>query len=150
MEHMSHHPPISRFLIIAGNKKWRFHGYYEYVVKIRSITGNVIGGQFKGPNIIEILNPKTGVFDTIEYSLPTMNISGMLYGKRIIEWEGLCEFKDENNLLYSYMKFTPAPKFYQKFIEPTDIFRGEITHNDEVIHKICGSPLDNIMFDDEM
>jgi hypothetical protein len=150
MEHMSHHPPISRFLILAGNKKWKFHGYYEYAVKIKSLTGNVVGGQFKGPNILEIYNPLKGIFDVIEYTLPTMNISGMLYGKRVIEWEGICEFKDENNGIYAYLKFTPAPKFYQKFVEPTDIFRGEITQNEQIIHKIYGSPLEKIMFDDEM
>jgi len=150
MEHMSHHPPISRFLILAGNKKWKFHGYYEYAVKIKSLTGNVVGGQFKGPNILEIYNPLKGIFDVIEYTMPTMNISGMLYGKRVIEWEGICEFKDENNGIYAYLKFTLASKFYQKFVEPTDIFRGEITQNEKIIHKIYGSPLEKIMFDDEM
>jgi hypothetical protein len=79
-----------------------------------------------------------------------MNISGMLYGKRIIEWEGISEFKDENNSIYGYLKFTIPPKFYQKFIEATDIFRGEITQNDEIKCSILGSPLDKIMFDDEV
>lgn len=147
---MSHHPPISRFLILGANKKWKFYGYYEYAVKIKSITGNVAGGQFKGPNILEIYNKQTGNNDIIEYTLPSMNISGLMYGKRIVEWEGVCEFKDENNGVYAFLKFTPAPKFYQKFVEPTDIFRGEITQNDEVVHKIYGSPLEKIMFDDEV
>lgn len=150
MEHVSHHPPISRFFVISSNKLWRFHGFYEYVAKIKSITGNVVGGQFKGPNIIEIYNKKTGIYDLIQYSLPTMNITGMMYGKRIIEWEGVLEFKDEINNIYAFLKFTPAPKFYQKFVEPTDIFRGELTQNEEIIHKIYGSPIDKLMFDDEV
>jgi hypothetical protein len=143
---MSHHPPISRFLVVSGNGAWKYYGYYEYVAKMKSITGNVVGGQFKGPNVVEFL--PSG--DKIEFYFPIMNINGMMYGKRIIEWEGTINFIDNKNNIRANLSFTPSPKFYQKFKEPNDILRGEILQGDKVIHKIYGSPLGQLMFDNEV
>jgi hypothetical protein len=148
---MSHHPPISRFLIISSNNTWKFHGYYEYTAKIKSLTGNTAGGQFKGPNIIEFINPlNMNNNDRIVFNYPSSNIHGLMYGRRIMEWEGNLEFIDEKNKLTATLSFTPSPKFYQKFKEPNDTLRGEIKQNDKHIHKIYGSPLDKLMFDEEM
>lgn len=161
LEHMSHHPPISRFLIVAGNKKWRFYGYYEYVVKLKSLAGNSMGGYFRGPNIVEFFNDSTKLTDhseestqkqrdTITFNFPNMNIHGTMYGRRLVEWEGEVKFLDQiNNISASYL-FTPAPKFYQSFKEPHDLVRGEIKHYDKIVSKIFGSPIDRLLIDDKL
>ena len=144
IEHMSHHPPISRFLLISQNN-WKIYGYYEYIAKLKGFTGNVIGGCFKGPNCIDFGND-----DVITYNLPSMNISGLMYGRRIMEWEGRMEFLDKKNNIKAFLNFTPPPSFFKKFIEPTDIFRGELLVDDIVVHSIEGSPIRSIKFDNEM
>ena len=54
------------------------------------------------------------------------------------------------NNITAFLNFTPAPSFFRKFIEPTDTFRGELRVNDKVVHKIEGSPIRNLKFDNEM
>lgn len=73
-----------------------------------------------------------------------------MYGKRIVEWEGSLDFHDEKNSITAKLNFTPAPKFFQKFKEPTDVFRGEIKKDENVINKLYGSPLDKLMIDNEV
>lgn len=140
---MSHHPPVSRFLIISVNKDWRYYGYYEYIAKISSLTGNSVSGQFRGPNIVEFIKSN----ETIEFCYPNMNITGLMYGKRIIDWDGEIQFKDYKNDLTANLAFTPAPRFFQKFKEPTDTMRGEIKQQGKLIHKLFGSPIDKLMID---
>jgi hypothetical protein len=115
---MSHHPPISVFYLQGPKNKFKFYGHYEYIAKLKSITGNSVDGQFKGPNTIEFSNG-----EKITFTYPCMSISGLLFGKRIIQWEKGMEFIDHFNNIRAFMNFTPQPHFYQKFKEPTDIFR---------------------------
>jgi hypothetical protein len=144
-EHVSHHPPIARFLILSGNKKWKFYGYYEFVVKLKSLTGNVIGGHFRGPNFLEL---DSG--EKLQFTYPFMNISGLMYGRRNMEWEGSMKFENPSHNISAEINFTPAPGIFQKFKEPTDIFRGELKKGNQILHKIYGSPVDKLLFDGEM
>jgi hypothetical protein len=79
-----------------------------------------------------------------------MNITGLMYGRRVIDWEGTMNFLDENNGLSATIAFTPPPKFFQKFKEATDIFRGELKKDEQILHKIFGSPIDKLIFDSEV
>ena len=115
---MSHHPPVSVFLLLGARNKFKLYGYHEYVARLKSVTGNAVDGQFRGPSTIEFQNG-----EKITYTLPCMSIAGLLYGKRIVQWEKSFEFVDHTNNLKAVLSFTPEPKFYQKFKEPTDIFR---------------------------
>ena len=105
-----------------------------------------MGGQFRGPNIIEFTSSEK-IKEVISFTYPYMNISGLMYGKRTVEWEGSMDFLDVKNSLTAKLNFTPAPKFFQKFKEPTDVFRGDIRQHDVIIHKIYGSPLDKLLID---
>ena len=115
---MSHHPPVSVFYLLGPKNKYKFYGYYEYTAKLKSITGNSVDGQLKGPSTIEFPDG-----EKITFTYPPVSISGLLYGNRIIQWEKSFEFVDHVNNLECVLNFTPEPKFYQKFKEPTDIFR---------------------------
>ena len=109
---MSHHPPISVFYLQGPKNKFKFYGYYEYIARLKSVTGNSVDGQFKGPSTVEFQNG-----DKITYTLPFMCISGLLYGKRIIQWEKGLEFVDHVNNIKAILNFTPEPRFFQKFKE---------------------------------
>jgi hypothetical protein len=112
---------------------------------LKSLTGNSFGGQFRGPNHLELQNG-----DILTFTFPIMNITGLMYGRRIMEWEGSMEFSDKKNDITANLAFTPPPKFYQKFKEPTDVFRGEPKKGEEIVHKIFGSPIDKLVFDSEL
>jgi hypothetical protein len=49
IEHISHHPPISCFIIEHPEKLFRYEGTFEYKVKIGDM-GNSLKGQQVGPN----------------------------------------------------------------------------------------------------
>jgi hypothetical protein len=142
-EHMSHHPPITRFYLLGDG--WKYYGYYEYVVKLKGFTGNVVGGNFRGPNIIEF-SPE----DKVSFIMPNMNITGLTYGRRLVDWDGTMEYNDPKNNIQGHLTFTPPPKFYQSFKEPTDFFRGEIKQDGITVHKLYGSPLNHLTFDDDL
>lgn len=145
LEHISHHPGLSRFLVTSLDNFWKLHGYYEYVACIKGI-GNVACGQFKGPTIIDfpLLNK------TFEFHYPMQNINGMMYGKRIIEWEGEIRFLNAKENTECVLSFTKQRGFLQNFIETTDTIRGFIKHNNLIISKVFGSPLDSLFFDNEL
>ena len=152
IEHMSHHPPISRFYI--KSKNYTIEGYYEFVAKIKSMIGNCINAQYKGYTRIRFNDG-----DIVEYQYPIGVINGIFLGARIIEWEENLNFKyytntNTNNttnteLLYeSNLIFTSKPCFYQSFKEKTDYFNGEIINviTKEVVCNVKGSPIEKLWF----
>ena len=42
IEHTSHHPPVSHFILHDYNKKYKFYGHYEYKAKL-TMNGSVVG-----------------------------------------------------------------------------------------------------------
>lgn len=76
MEHISHHPPISVFLVEHPDGLYKFEGSYEYTAKITDL-GNSVTGRQVGKSKVWF---KDG--SHIEFDLPTMKIYGLLYGKR--------------------------------------------------------------------
>ncbi len=114
MEHTSHHPPISNFLMIDHKKRYTYYGYYEYKASL-SFTGNLSGRQ-EGPNIVRFEDGQI-----ISYSLPKVSISGLLFGDRIIEWVGNMIFKDEKNDLSCKLQFYEGGLFSRK-AHPSDYF----------------------------
>lgn len=114
VEHSSHHPPISHFLMIDSEKLYQYFGYYEYKA---SLKGNALGGKQDGPNYVKF---KDG--QLIKFSLPPIKISGLLWGRRIIEWYGAIEFKDEKNDLYCKLKFYEPDGYFSKRMHSSDYF----------------------------
>lgn len=143
LEHTSHHPPISSFLVTDYNDRYLYYGYYEYKA---SLKGNSLVGRQEGPNNIQFLDDN----QVITYVLPQIAISGLLFGARIIEWFGNIEFKDEKNDLMCKLCFYEGGGFFQKRLHPSDYFEGNITrisNPNEVLSKVTGSWLENIVFD---
>ncbi len=98
MEHTSHHPPISNFLIRDFDKKYEYWGHYEYKA---SLKGNSVAGRQEGANIIRFED--TG--EEIEYDLPPCRISGLLFGARVIEWFGSITFTNKKKDLMAKLNF---------------------------------------------
>lgn len=115
MEHTSHHPPVSNFLIRDFNNKYRIYGHYEYKA---SLKGNSLVGRQEGPNIIEFFDDG----QKIEYVLPQISISGLLFGSRILEWFGSIQFTDVKNDLVCKLQFYEGGGFFQKRLHPSDYF----------------------------
>ena len=99
VEHISHHPPISYFLVEHNGGLYKFYGSYEYTAKLTDF-GNSATGRQVGKNYIEF---KDGT--KIVYEFPYMKIGGLLFGKRTIKFSGKVEFTDQKNGLEAVLKF---------------------------------------------
>ena len=89
-------------------------GSYEYKAALR---GNSVIGNYQGPNIIEFKNG-----DRITFELPPCKVSGLIYGKRIIEWQEAMVFHDKKNKITGNIKFDESGSLFSKRQHPSDYF----------------------------
>lgn len=87
---MSHHPPITNFILEGLNGSYQFSGFFEYKVwpgGLNSIKGARVGKQivsFADGGLISIKDP-------------TIEIQGMAYGDRVFNLGGVGHIKDHIN-----------------------------------------------------
>lgn len=143
LEHISHHPPICRFLVMSN--RFVLEGSYQFEAKIKSLSGNVVKGQFLGTNRVRF---KDG--ECVEFVYPVGSISGLMYGNREMNWEGEWTFKDKRNRISCQLEFTKKAGYFESQIEPTDVFTGEIFVKGARMCKVKGSPVRNLTFDGEV
>jgi hypothetical protein len=127
VEHISHHPPISCFLVEHQGGLYRYYGSYEYTAKLTDL-GNSATGRQVGKNIIEFIDGTK-----ITYEFPFMKIGGLLFGKRTIKFSGTVIFKDEKNSLVGQLKFNSEGGVFKKREGPVDEFTGTIIQDGNVI-----------------
>jgi hypothetical protein len=80
LEHTSHHPPISHFLLEGPNKSYRMYGYYEFC---GSFGANSFVSGLRGPCTIEFADG-----NTLRFNGPDFKIGGSMYGDRTVEPTG--------------------------------------------------------------
>jgi len=119
-EQVSHHPPISNWEVIGPNESFHFYGSGELTASFR---GNSIKGHQQGVHYVDF--PDGG---SIRYSLPEVWVRGIMWGERIIEYEGLVEFLDKKNSISAQVKISPDTGgwFAWKKKLPTDYIEGAI------------------------
>lgn len=161
MEHTSHHPPISNYMI-EGPKatNYKFYGANEFVGNIKS-AGNILNILFKGPNTVEFPNGEKVIF-TNQIS----KVKGLMYGDKLIFMEGNLEVVDEENGLKAFIFMEPK-KWEVYETDDQNAFEGIIYEYDpslaqksppdkvssikDCTDKICdvyGSWLENLVIDD--
>jgi len=115
---------VTNFLVVGPKDAWKFYGFGEWHA---SFHGNTVKGHQRGPHFVEF--PDGTV---ITYSLPWMNVHGIMYGDRIIEYDGTMDFRDEKNGLTCDLEINPKEEgsfwsgWFSKNKLPTDYFKGQI------------------------
>lgn len=161
MEHTSHHPPISSYLIEGPkNANYKFYGNNEFVGNIKS-GGNILSILFRGPNVIEFPDEQK-----IKFSNQSNKVKGLMWGDKLICMEGNLEFIDEENNLKAIVFMEPKkqeistsedPNYYEGVIyeynpdikvkSPPDHVSA-IKDSVEQISHLYGSWLENLIIDD--
>lgn len=126
-EHISHHPPITCFLVEHHDGLYKYHGSYEYTAKLTDFGNSVTGRQI-GKNHIEF---NDGTKITFEY--PFMKIGGLLFGKRTIKFSGSVKFEDIKNGMTAELKFNSEGGMFKKSQGPVDEFSGGIYTGDSIV-----------------
>lgn len=161
MEHTSHHPPISNYLLEGPpGSDYKFYGSNEFVGNIKS-AGNILNIIFRGPNVIEFPNG-----DVITFTNPASKVKGLMMGDKLIFMEGVVEFYDETNSIKSVIFMEPKKRELEETDDP-NYFEGVIYEYDpakttknlpdkisaikDMDDKICdvyGSWLENLVIDE--
>ena len=120
-EQVSHHPPISSFLLYG--QQYKMIGKYEANASLHanSCTVNIFGS----PRVIY----KNGA--VIYCSIPCANIGGTSFGQRTFNYEGKMFAYEPNHMLVCEVTFNPDKKglvggLFSKQANPNDYFSGGI------------------------
>ena len=120
MEHISHHPPISCYLIEGpAEYNYRLYGSVEFKGGIKS-AGNLLNISFQGKNFIEL--PDGHI---IEFHFPTTRVSGLMWGERTVNMEGNCVMIDHKKNHKAVIVFNPPKPKFDTTVGPT-CFEGQI------------------------
>eukprot|EP01103_Thecamoeba_quadrilineata_P019714 TRINITY_DN8109_c0_g1_i1.p1 TRINITY_DN8109_c0_g1~~TRINITY_DN8109_c0_g1_i1.p1 ORF type:complete len:366 (-),score=67.74 TRINITY_DN8109_c0_g1_i1:58-1155(-) len=125
-EQTSHHPPVSNWQLFGPDKCYHLHGYGEWTASFR---GNYVKGQQKGVHVVDF---KDG--NTIKYLLPEVWVRGIVYGERVVEYDGVFHFRDKKNKLGCQIHINPPQEGTGFFFgwgatkkkNPSDYFTGTI------------------------
>lgn len=91
VEHTSHHPPISNYLLIG--KGWKYYGRQEFCVK-NNTTFNCVDIVYKGPQVIEYTDGHR-----IYFKLPVFKMANLIIGDLNQKFVGVLKFIDPKNNL---------------------------------------------------
>jgi len=124
MEHTSHHPPISNYLI-EGPKDapYTFHGNNEFVGNIKS-RGNILNILFKGPNTITFPDG-----EEITFYNHTNKVKGLLSGAKLISMDSILTVVNEEKGLKTAIFMEPKAKEVQDDEDP-NYFEGVLYYSD--------------------
>ncbi|ETW01036.1 hypothetical protein H310_06667 [Aphanomyces invadans] len=88
----------------------------------------------------------------IELNLPSLRVSGLLWGDRVLDLVGTIHFQDKANGLACDLKlnFDEHKSMFSSSKLPTDHFRGTILHDGETVCDVTGSWLDELRVGDEV
>jgi len=172
MEHTSHIPCVSNFLIVDSEDLYKFHGYCDISVEgmMKILFNNNLTMLQKGKCTVTLKT--TG--QTISYHYPKVIIGGMIFGKRYVLMDGHMKFEDRENNLKAVIMFNKSHKnlknrrfhdiygqifhcqysnkdkeksFYEEKLSKSSTFP---TDNKLIFSQITGSWLENIVFDNEI
>jgi hypothetical protein len=101
-EHVSHHPPVDSFFILAAN--YVIFGFTELdgAIKFNSLLGS-----FKGPTTVKFQDGQSVIFHQ-----PKFRLEGMLWGDRTLSWEGEFKFEDPKNNWVAILHIGADPRGY--------------------------------------
>jgi hypothetical protein len=169
MEHTSHTPPVSHYLMLDPDGLYKFHGYCDISLEgtMKILFNNSVTMALKGKNTVYLKNTN----QTISFQYPKMILGGMIYGQRYVVVDGFMKFEDRENNMKAYIYFNKNHANLK--LRRVHDFYGQIYHHQfskkkETFHEekmpknpfpsdkkltyseITGSWLENIIFDNEI
>jgi hypothetical protein len=169
VEHTSHIPPISNYLINDKDGLYKLYGYCDISVEgaMKVLFNNYMYCVPKGKCSIYLKNTN----QTIHYQNPRVVLGGMIIGSRYAYWDGHMKFEDRENGLKAIIWFNSShPNLKNRRIHDIygQIFKHDYTKDKkkefyeaklsksslpdpkDVICNITGSWLEYLVFDEKI
>jgi hypothetical protein len=122
VEHISHHPPISSYLIEGPSEyAFRMYGSVEFKANVKN-KGNQINIFFDGSNYVEFPDGHK-----MEFYYPTTRVGGLMWGERTLNIDGTGIIIDKKNGTKGVVVFNPH--------KPRNSFTQLPTHFEGLIYK---------------
>lgn len=106
IEHVSHHPVKSAFTVTGPKGLYQLSGVYEFE---SSTSRNAIVNHQLGSAKVVFQDGHA-----ISYTVPQIKMSGLLFGKRVVELTGACKFTDTKHHLVADITFGANTSFLSK------------------------------------
>ncbi|KAF0684760.1 Aste57867_23275 [Aphanomyces stellatus] len=116
----------------------------------------VVNGSMQTNSIVQVLQGPVKVSfedgSSIEFTLPSLRMSGMLWGERVMEVFGTISFHDKTHGLACDLRLNPDEHkgLFASNKAPTDYFRGTLKAADNDVCAVSGSWLDELKFGDKV
>lgn len=124
MEHTSHHPPISNFLLEGPpDYPFKFYGNNEFVGNIKN-RGNMLTILFKGPNTVEFPDG-----DRYTFYNHVNKVRGLMFGDKLISMDGILTVEQEDSDLKACILMEPQKREIEDSEDP-NYFEGIIYRSD--------------------
>lgn len=171
MEHSSHTPCVSNYLVVDSDGLYKYYGYYDISLEgtMKMLLTNYITCVQKGKHNIYLKT--TG--QTITYHYPKVVLGGMIYGSRYVLWDGHMKFEDRENNLKAIVCFNKSHSNlknrrihdiygqifthdFSKEKKQKEFFESKLPKNafptdkSKVLSEITGSWLEHIIFDNSI
>ncbi|CAK4243512.1 unnamed protein product [Aphanomyces euteiches] len=125
--------------------------------KYRIASYTVVNGGMQTNSLVMVFNGNVRVQFTadggvVEFTLPSVRMSGLLWGERIIELAGTILFQDKANDISCELRLNPDEHkgMFASNKAPTDYFRGSLVAKGDVLCDVSGSWLEEIRFGDKV
>jgi hypothetical protein len=153
LEQTSHHPPITHWELVSNAGQFTLSGYGQISA---GLSGpNTLYATKKGRCMIKFFDGTV-----IEYDLPSLQISGLVMGERIMNFVGKFSLRDLTHQLVCECEFTTKKSIVGSLASwwsasdslPTDFFNASIRHDQSTaageLAKGIGSWLEYVAFND--
>ncbi len=122
--------------------RWKVKGSWDLITLFK---GNIIETSWHGPTTVVFSNGSR-----VRYTMPTVLMTGVMWGERVTEIVGEMIFSDHQNNLECRLRFNPYVKtgvesLFKKTV--SDHVRGEVLYRNKVVSVAEGSWLDGLYFD---
>lgn len=172
MEHTSHTPCVSNYLMVDPEGLYSYYGFFDINTEgaVKMLFNNCLTMVIRGKHNIYL----KGTGQTISFQLPKIILGGMIHGNRYVLFDSHMKFEDRENNIKATICFNKShSNIKNKRIHD---FYGEIFHHDHSKHSkkkdaffeeklpkhgfpssdknvystITGSWLENIVFDNKI
>lgn len=123
-EQISHHPPISAFLMLGNG--YKIQGSFEIAA---SMHPNSVTGKQLGLGKVSFLNKGGESYKEIHFTFPACVVSGLAFGARMVNFEGKIYVIDAKERLALDLTLNPDRKslitgMLSRSKTPSDYFKG--------------------------
>lgn len=112
LEHTSHTPCISNYLLRDVNKDYQLSGFFDLATEgaIKMVLNNQLIVHNRGKATLDLKASNR----SLQIQFPSICISGLVYGQRVVSWRNMLRIEDRANSLIVFIYFNKSVSHLKK------------------------------------